>query len=389
MFYLREQRNVLETLLADTAKYHRVLEALGELAGKEILPHAKKIDQEGIFPRENLERLRGQGIPAIAFPVDLNGLGYPFPVYVTALEMIARACANTALQVSVQGMVCEGIRLFGDERQKNFFLIEKGMVEARSLGAFAITEPCCGSDAKAIQTQAHLSGNAYILNGNKTLITNPGEADFILVFARAEKGISAFIVPRKAAGLEVMKDIPKLGLRGNRLSAMRLEKCEVPKENLLGEEGMGLEYAKQILNTGRITIAAIAVGIAQAAYEKALHYSTGRKAFGESIARFQLVQEKLSDMLTEITAARLLFLYAAALRDRGEEFASEASRAKLFSTEMALRVCDGAIQVHGGYGYIDAYDVHRHWRDARGLTIGEGTSDMLRLFIAHMALKEA
>jgi alkylation response protein AidB-like acyl-CoA dehydrogenase len=315
-------------------------------------------------------------------------LEYPFPVYVAALEMIARACANTALPMSVQGMVCEGIRLFGNNYQKNLFLKEKGLVEGRSLAAFALTEPCCGSDAKSIQTHARLSGNTYILNGNKTLITNPSEADFILVFARAEKGISAFFVPRESPGLKVMKDIPKLGLKGNRLSALRLEKCLVPEENLLGEEGKGLEYAKQILNAGRITIAAIAVGIAQAAYEKSLRYSTVRKAFGESISGFQLIQEKLSNMVTGITAARLLVSYVAALREQGKEFASEASQAKLFSTEMALRVCDNAIQIHGGYGYTDAYDVHRHWRDARGLTIGEGTSDMLRLLISHLALKE-
>jgi alkylation response protein AidB-like acyl-CoA dehydrogenase len=284
-------------------------------------------------------------------------------------------------------MVCEGIRLFGDDRQKQQFLLKDGLVEGRHLIAFALTEPCCGSDAKSIQTWAILSGNTYILNGSKTLITNPGEADFLLVFANTEKGLSAFLLPRETPGFEVTAVIPKLGFRGNQLSAIRLNACVVPRENLLGQQGTGLECAKQILNAGRLSIAAIAVGIAQAAYEKALSYSKKRKAFGESIAHFQMIQEKLANALTEITAARLMTYYAASLKDKGEHMVSEVSQAKLFSTEMALRVCDDALQIHGGYGYTDGFDVHRHWRDSRLLTIGEGTSDILRLLIAHLALK--
>jgi alkylation response protein AidB-like acyl-CoA dehydrogenase len=327
-------------------------------------------------------------VMAIPFPQGLGGLGLPYPVYIASLEMLARACANTALQVDVQNMVCEGIRLFGDDRQTKELLLKKGLVEGRNLIAFALTEPCCGSDAKAIQTRAVLSGDRYILNGSKTLITNPGEAAFVLVFARADKGISAFLVPRETMGFHVTGVIPKLGFRGNTLSSIRLKDCAVPRENLLGEEGKGLECAKHILNAGRLSIAAMAVGIAQAAYEKALSYSKKRKAFGESIAHFQLIQEKLADMVTEINAARLLTYYAANLKDKGKNIVSEVSQAKVFSAEMALRVCDHAIQIHGGYGYTDGLDVHRHWRDARLLTIGEGTSDILRLLIAHLALKE-
>lgn len=388
MFYINEQRDLLSMLFFDAGRYNVMLESVGNFFEKEILPTAKKTDQEEVFPIENLGKLRDKKIMAFSFPQDYGGLELPYPVYISALEMLAKACANTALLVSVQGMVCEGIRLFGNERQKIEFLREKGLVEGRCLGAFALTEPCCGSDAKSIQTKAVFSRDMYILNGTKTLITNPGEAEVILVFARTDKGITAFLVSGKARGFKVMKDIPKLGLRGNRLSAIRLENCEVPRENLLGEEGRGLEYVKRMLNAGRITIGAIAVGIAQAAYEKSLLYSKKREAFGESISNFQLIQEKLANMVTEVAAARLLVYYAAHLKDKGENIASEASQAKLFSTEMALRVCDTAIQIHGGYGYIDAYDVHRHWRDARGLIIGEGTSDMLRLLIAHLALKE-
>ena len=386
MLYIQEQKNVIE-MLFPAGDYNLILESIGDFAEKEILPNAKKVDNEEIFPRQSLEKMAKQGIMAIPFPLEYNGLGLPYTVYIAALEILSKACANTALQVSIQGMVCEGIRLFGDDRQKNEFLKNKGLVEGKSLAAFALTEPCCGSDARSIQTRAELSGNKYILNGTKTLITSPGEADFILLFARTANGVSSFIVQRDAPGFNVAKVIPKLGFKGHRLSEVHLESCEVAKENLLGEEGKGLEYAKHILNSGRLTIAAIAIGIAQAAYEKTLLYSKERKAYGGSISNFQLVQEKLADMITGINAARLLTYYAAHLKDRGKNIVSEASQAKLFASEMALRVCDNAIQIHGGYGYTDEYDVHRHWRDARLLTIGEGTSDILRLLIAHQSLK--
>ncbi len=387
MFYLKEQKNIIGMLFPGIKEYDSMLESIGIFVEKEILPDAKKADQEEIFPRLNLNKLVKKGVMAIPFPQALGGLGLPYTVYIAALEMVARACANTALQVDVQNMVCEGIRLFGDDRQKNEFLSEDGLVEGRKLIAFALTESCCGSDAKAIQTRAVLSGDKYILNGSKTLITNPGEADFVLVFARTDKGISAFLVARETPGFNVTGVIPKLGFRGNKLSSVRLKDCAVSRENLVGQEGNGLECAKQILNAGRLSIAAIAVGIAQAAYEKALSYSKKREAFGKSISNFQLIQEKLADMVTEINAARLLTYYAATLKEKGEPMVSEISQAKLFSSEMALRVCDRAIQIHGGYGYTDGFDVHRHWRDARLLTIGEGTSDILRLLIAHLALK--
>jgi alkylation response protein AidB-like acyl-CoA dehydrogenase len=371
----------------DSKEYNAMLESIGIFIEKEILPDAKRVDQEAIFPRHNLEKLAEKKVMAIPFPPKFNGLGLPLPLYVAALEMLAKACANTALQVDVQNMVCEGISLFGDDRQQNEFLLKNGLVEGRKLIAFALTEPCCGSDAKSIQTKAALSGDTYILNGSKTLITNPGEADFVLVFAKVSNGISAFLVPGGTPGFEVTSVIPKLGFRGNKLSAIRLKNCLVPRENLLGEEGQGLECAKQILNAGRLSIAAIAVGIAQAAYEKAIAYSKKRKAFGGSISNFQMVQGKLANMVTEINAARLLTYYAANLKEGGGSIVSEVSQAKLFAAEMALRVCDDALQIHGGYGYTDGFDVHRHWRDARLLTIGEGTSDILRLLIAHLALK--
>lgn len=385
MFYTQEQKNVIEMLFPHPEEFNLILGSIGNLVEKEILPNARKVDQEEIFPRENLNKLMDQGMTAIPFQEEWNGLGLPYTVYIAALEILAKACANTAFHISIHGMVCEGVSLFGDSVQKNEFL--KSLVGGKRRAAFALTEPCCGSDAKSIQTKAFLSGNTYALNGTKTLITSPGEADVILVFARTDKGLTSFLVPRETPGFNVAKVIPKLGFKGQKLSEIHLENCRVARENLLGEEGKGFEYAKYMLNIGRLGLAAIALGIAQAAYEKSLIYSKERRAFGQSISEFQLVQEKLADMLTEINAARLLTYYAAHLKDRGKNIASQVAQAKLFSTEMALRVCDNAIQIHGGYGYTDEYDIHRHWRDARLLTIAEGTSDILRLLIAHLALK--
>lgn len=388
MFYVSEQRNIIDIYHPAAQEYHSLLNSIGEFCEEEILHGAQRIDQEEIFPADNLVEITKRGLFALPFPEEYNGGGKPFPVYIAALEMLAKACANTALHVSIQGMICEGIRLFGDDRMKMRLLKEKGLVEGRSLIAFALTEPCCGSDAKSIQSRAVQMGDRYVLNGSKMMITNPGESDYALVFAATRRGISAFVVSTAEHGFKVMKTMPKLGFRGNQLAAIQLEECEVAREDLLGEEGRGLEYAKHILNVGRITIAAIGTGIAQAAFEKSLNYSKKRKAFGESISQFQLVQEKLSDMATQISAARLLTYYAGFLKDQGKDIALAASQAKLFSSESAIKVCDHAIQIHGGYGYTDAYDVHRHWRDARLLTIGEGTSEMLKLLIAHLALKE-
>jgi alkylation response protein AidB-like acyl-CoA dehydrogenase len=388
VLYIEEQRKIIEMLFADSQGYHSSLESFAEFFQREIAPAAGKIDHEEIFPRDNLAKLADRGLFGLPLPREYGGAALPFPVYVAALESLSNACANTALQVSIQGMICAGINHFGDEDQKRRFLKDCGLAGGTKLISFALTEPCCGSDAKAIQTTAALSGDHYVLNGSKMMISNAGETDFALVFARTDSGVSALLIPSETPGFNVLKPIEKLGFRGNRLAAIHLDNCSVPKESLLGEEGQGLECAKYILNSGRITIAAIGVGIAQCAFDKALHYSRRRKAFGETIASFQLIQQKLSDMATDISAARLLTYYASSLKEKRKDIAIEASKAKLFSSEMALRVCDKAIQIHGGYGYTDGYDIHRHWRDARLLTIGEGTSDMLRLLIAHLALKD-
>ena len=200
MFYLQEQRNIIGMLFPGSREYHLLLESIGDFLEKEILPDAKRIDQEAMFPRGHLEKVAEKGVMAIPFPKQYGGLGLPYPLFTAALEMLAKACANTALHVDVQNMACEGIRLFGSESQKKEYLLENGLAQGKKLIAFALTEPCCGSDAKSLRTTAKLSGDSYVLNGSKTLITNAGEADYVLVFARADKGISSFIVPAGAPG---------------------------------------------------------------------------------------------------------------------------------------------------------------------------------------------
>lgn len=386
--YQRELKSCIDMLYPGRDDCHAVLEELAGFVVRQIRPGAARIDREELYPRENLRGLAELGLPALPFRRELGGGGFPWPVYVAAMELLAAGCANTALQLSIQGMVCEGIIRYGTEVQHELFLRHMGLLAGKGLAAFALTEPGCGSDARAIRTEARLSMGNYLLNGVKTLITSPGEADLVVLFAVAEEGISAFLVPVDTPGFQVSRVLPKLGCRGHRLSEIRLENCAVSAANLLGEPGEGLSYGKQFLNSGRITIAALGVGIAQAAYDKALVWSRKRKAFGSSIAEFQLVQAKIADMATEIQAGRLLALHAAMLKERGDDFTAAAAKAKLFCSEMALRVCDHAIQIHGGYGYIDESDVHRHWRDARMLSIGEGTSEILRLLIAHLAIKQ-
>lgn len=396
MLYTSEARDIIEGLYSgkgvgggggEGGEYNLVLESVAALAGKELLPNAKKIDSEGVFPREGLAKVSEAGIMAMPFKEEYGGLGLPFPVYAAAIEILSSACANTALQVSIQGMVCEGIRAYGDETGRVKFLKERGLSTGRALASFALTEPCCGSDVKSIETRAVFKAGAFVINGVKTLITSPGLTDYTMLFAKTDKGISTFVVPSNSPGFKVSRAIPKLGFKGHTLSEVRLEDCSVSEECLIGEEGEGFEHIKHVLNYGRITISAIAVGIAEAAYRKALLYSSERRAFGRAIKEFELVEEKLADMATGISASRLLTMHAAELRERGRDFSLAASEAKLFSTETALLVTDNSIQIHGGYGYTDEYDVHRHWRDARLLTIGEGTSDIMRLLIARLVLK--
>jgi alkylation response protein AidB-like acyl-CoA dehydrogenase len=367
-------------------EYSELLGSLGSFMEKKILPASPKIDR-GEAPIGALRsELLKQGICQIPLPAEYGGLGLPFAVYAAAIEMLGYADASIALSVEIHNAVAEGIRRFGNESQKKRLL--PGISSGGSLASFGLTEPTSGSDIGGMATRAEKKGDGYSINGSKMFITNAGEADLYLVFANAPGGPACFVVDADNPGIKAGPDLKKLGMRGSRTAELVFTDCRVPSENLVGKEGEGLEYAKQILHGARIVVAALNVGIAQLAYDKSVAYSKQRKAFGQEISEFQLTREKVADMKTGISAGRLLYYYAARLKDLGADFSSEASQAKVFATEMSLRVCDAAIQIHGGYGYTDD-DLHRHWRDARLLTIGEGTSEVLRMLIARKELARA
>ena len=382
-----EHKVLLETFYpSDHGEYSEILTSLGGFMEKEIMPLSPKFDlgQELIGPSRR--RLLENGICQIPFPPEYGGLGLPFAVYANAIELLGAADASIALSMEIHNAVAEGIFRFGSDEQKSSYL--PLLTSGKKLASFSLTEPASGSDARTVRTTAKPLKDEYVINGSKTFITNAGEADLYMVFARTEKGPSCFLVSAPNPGMKFGGDMKKLGMRGSRTSEVIFEDCHVSKKSLVGVEGHGIDYATQILHGARIVVAALNVGISRLAYKKALGYSKQRNAFGRPISEFQLTREKIADMKTSINAGRLLYFYASRLKELGLDYSSEAAQAKVFATEMSLRVCDAAIQVHGGYGYTTD-ELHRHWRDARLLTIGEGTSEVLRLLIASRELARA
>ncbi len=370
---------------SNAEEYVLLLESLGEFFEEEIEPTARDIDLKATFPKENMSKLFQQGFTSMSFPKEYGGLELPWPVYIAAMEMCGKACASTALSLAIHGTCCEGLRKFGSADLKKKYL--PGMVSGKLLGAFSLTEPGSGSDARNMMSQARLDGEEWVVNGTKMFTTNGGYCDVYFLFAKTKKGPSAFLVDGKKA--KSSKHIEKLGCRGSVTSEVVFEETRVPHEDLVGVEGEGFEYAKRMLFGGRVTVGALTVGIAQAAFDKAVRYSKQRTAFGKPLSDFEMIKAKMADMLTEINASRLMVYRAARLKDLGRPFESEAAQAKMFATERGLRVCDEAIQIHGGYGYADEFDVHRHWRDARLMTIGEGTSEIMRLVVSKNILGES
>jgi len=360
-----------------------VLQALAKFMEQQIVPESAKFDSHETGIERARAALFARGVTQIAFPSRYGGLGLPFGIYELAMELVGTADASVALSVAIHNTVAEGLLQFGSEALKDSLLAD--VISGKRLASFSLTEPTSGSDAKAMATRARRSGSEYVLNGSKAFITNAGEAEVYFVFAATEKGPSAFIVEKTRPGISFGKDIQKLGMRGSRTAEVRFQDCRLPKEMLVGEEGKGFEYAKAMLNGSRVVMGSICVGIARAAFDEAVSYSKQRRAFGSPISEFQLTREKIADMKTQITAGRLLCMHAARLRESGADYSSESSQAKVFATEMSLKVCDAAIQIFGGYGYTTD-DVHRRWRDARLLTIGEGTSEVLRMLIARREL---
>ncbi len=364
-------------------EYSELLSSLGGFMEKKILPLSPKFDTGERSIREPRKELLAQGICQIAADPEFGGLGLPFSVYAVAIELLGAADASIALSLEIHNAVAEGIYQFGSKAQKEKYL--PSLASGQRLASFSLTEPASGSDAKAMATVARAEKGEYVINGSKMFITNAGDADHYLVFARTQKGPSCFMVDAPNPGMKFGEDLRKLGMRGSRTCEIVFSECRVPEESLVGKEGEGYDYARRILHGARVVVAALNVGIAQTAFEKALAYSKQRRAFGQPISEFQLTREKVADMKTGISAGRLMYLYASRLKEMGADFSSEASQAKVFATEMSLKVCDSVIQTFGGYGYTTD-DLHRHWRDARLLTIGEGTSEVLRMLIARQEL---
>ncbi|TVQ78629.1 MAG: acyl-CoA dehydrogenase [Bradymonadales bacterium] len=354
---------------------------------------AAQWDQTKEFPREIIPEMAELGFMGMGIPEDYAGAGLDLLSCALIMEEVARHCGSTALTLaSHNGLGSKHILLFGSEAQKKKYLPD--IAQGKKLSAWALTEPGSGSDASGLKTTAVLEGNEWVLNGSKAFITQGSVGDIYVVLAlttpeKKQKGISAFVIERGAKGFVAGKPEDKLGCRASDTSTLSLENVRIPKENLLGEKDQGFIDTLKILDQGRVIIGAMALGLGRGALEESLKYAKEREQFGKPIADFQAIQWKLADMATELEAARLLLYKACAKHAAGQPMNTEASMAKLFASEAALKACDEAIQIHGGYGYIKDYPVERYWRDARLCTIGEGTSEVQRMVISRNILREA
>lgn len=374
-----------------TEEQSAVREMARDFAQKKVLPEAVEIDRQSKFPAELVKEMADLKLLGVCVPEDLGGAGMDMLSYILALEEISKACASTGVIMSVNNsLVCEPIKAFGNTAQKKKFLMP--LASGQKLGCYCLTEPEAGTDAANQKTSAVKKGNAYILNGTKQFITNGYEADIAIVYAstdpsKGSKGISAFIVETKSPGFKISKKEKKLGIRGSSCVQMVLENVEVPAENLLHIEGEGFKVALSTLEVGRIGIAAQANGIGAAALECSVKYAKEREQFGKPIADFQAIQFMLADMAVRLDAARLLTYRAAILKGEGKRTSLESSQAKLYASEMAMKNAWAAVQIHGGYGYVEDYIPERLFRDAKICEIYEGTSEVQRLLIAKNTLQ--
>ncbi|MCC7384312.1 MAG: acyl-CoA dehydrogenase [Deltaproteobacteria bacterium] len=362
-----------------------------DFAAKEVRPLADEIDKQGRYPKELVARMAELGLLGMMVEETWGGSGLDALSYAIAMENISWGCASTGVIMSVNNsLYCDPISKYGNDAQKKRWL--EPFARGQKIGCFGLTEPASGSDAAHMQTRAEKKGDRYVIRGQKNFITNGPIADAIVVFvatdpAAGAKGVSAFVVDREAKGYLIEHPDKKLGIKGSPCSTISFDECEVSADNRLGAEGDGFKIAMGTLDGGRIGIAAQALGIARAAYEAARGWALERKAFGKVISDFQAIQFKLADMATQIDAARLLTWRAAYLKDRGVRHTRESAMAKLYASEVAMRVTTQAVQVYGGYGYITEYPVERHFRDAKITEIYEGTSEIQRIVIAANVLK--
>jgi butyryl-CoA dehydrogenase len=359
-------------------------------AEKEIGPRAEEIDARDEFPADLFRRMAELGILGIPFAEAHGGGGGDYLSLLIALEEIARVSGSVAIILDAHtSLCCEPLDLFGSEAQKAKYLAP--LARGEKVGAFGLTEPNAGSDAGATRTRAERDGGSWVLNGEKIFITNGSVADVVVVTARTTPGkdthgISSFIVEKGTPGFSTGRDEKKMGLHGSTTSQLFFENCHIPRENLLGKENQGFKQFLTTLDAGRLAIAAMALGLAQGAFDRAVAYAKERVQFDRPIAQFQAIQWMVAEMATDIEAARLLLQRAAWLKGQGQPFSTEASMVKLFATEVSERVCYKAIQIHGGYGYVRDYAVERMYRDQRLCAIGEGTNEIQRLVIARQVL---
>ena len=361
-----------------------------EFAETEIRPHVMEWDQAQHFPIELMPKLAALGLLGIQFPEALGGAAMSAVDYCICIEELARVDPGLALSVAAHNGLCAAhIFAFGSAEQKQRYLVP--LARGEKIGAWGLTESTSGSDAAAMRTTAVRAGQCWVLNGSKTFTTHGRVGDVLVAMAVTDraagtKGISAFIIEKGTPGMTAGKKEDKLDMRASDPSEVLFENCRIPADQLLGEEGQGFVHTMQVLDAGRIGIAALSVGLAQGAYEAALGYAQERKAFGKSISRFQAIQWKLADNATRIEAARLLTYRAAYLRDRGQRTTLESSMAKLYASEIAVKAADDCVQIHGGYGFVKDYPAEKFFRDVKLTTIGEGTSEIQRLVIARQLL---
>ena len=363
-----------------------------EFAEREIAPHVMTWDEDGEFPLATIKELGKLGLLGTIFPPEVNGAGMGYVEYVTAIEELSRVDGSVGIIVAAHTSLCTNhIFIAGSDSQKKRYVSK--LASGEFIGAWGLTEPSSGSDAGSARMTAVRRGNCWVLNGTKTFCTNGHYADAVVVLAATDRaahthGLSAFIVEKGTQGFRPGKKENKLGLRASDTAELIFEDCAIPAENLLGVEGHGFVDAMRVLDGGRISIAALSLGMAEGAYDAALKYSKQRRQFGKPISSFQAIQWKLADMATEIEAAKLLTFRAAAMKDAGLKTTLESSMAKLFASEVAVKCANEGLQIHGGYGFIKDYPAEKFYRDVKLCTIGEGTSEIQRLVIARQLLEE-
>lgn len=375
-----------------TEEQEQLRKEIRDFAAREIAPNVLRWDEASEFPLEVVQKLGEMGLMGVIFPVELGGAGLGYVDYALAVEELSAVDGSIGIIVASHNSLCTNhIFVAGNEEQKRKYI--PLLASGKWLGAWGLTEPGSGSDAGSARTSAVRKGDSWVLNGNKTFITNGHYADVSVIIAVTDKskgtrGLSAFVVEKGTPGFRPGKKENKLGLRASDTSELIFEDCEIPMENLLGKEGDGFIDSMRILDGGRISIAALSLGIGRGAFDAARRYVQQRHQFGKAISEFQGIQWKLADMATQLDAARLLTQRAATMKDAGQKTTLESSMAKLMASEVAVRVCDEAVQLHGGYGFIKDYPVEKFYRDVKLCTIGEGTSEIQRLIIAREILNK-